>query len=110
MGAKLDSTLILSLDCRKTFLGHFHSETPNFFTVLKHSENKKNSLAEEMKEKEWISKEKAPFGFLYDFSDDKVIRPFFFLAESVLLFLVGEALQQRNLFSNCKNHFRKRST
>ena len=90
--------------------GHFHSETPNFFTVLKHSENKKNSLAEEMKEKEWISKEKAPLGFLYDFSDDKVIRPFFFLAESVLLFLVGEALQQRNLFSNCKNHFRKRST
>ena len=32
-----------------------------------------------MKEKEWISKEKAPFGFLYDFGDDKVIRPFFFL-------------------------------
>ena len=63
--------------------GHFHSETPNFFTVLKHSENKKNSLAEEMKEKEWISKEKAPFGFLYGFSDDKVIRPFFFLAESL---------------------------
>ena len=63
-----------------------------------------------MKEKEWISKEKVPLGFLYDFSDDKVIRPFFFLAESVLLFLVGEALQQRNLFSNCKNHFRKRST
>ena len=30
-----------SLDCRKTFLGHFHSETPNFFTALKHSENKK---------------------------------------------------------------------
>ena len=29
-----------SLDCRKTFLGHF-SETPNFFTALKHSENKK---------------------------------------------------------------------
>ena len=45
-----------------------------------------------MKEKEWISKEKASFGFLYDFSDDKVIRSFFFLAESVLLFLVGEAL------------------
>ena len=32
---------INSLDCRKTFLGHFHSATPNFFTALKHSENKK---------------------------------------------------------------------
>ena len=47
------------------------------------------------------------------FLDDKVtevIRRFFFFAASVLLFLVGEASQQQNLFSNCENHFRKRST
>ena len=47
------------------------------------------------------------------FLDDKVaevIRRFFFFADSVLLFLVGEASQQQNLFSNCENHLRKRST
>ena len=47
------------------------------------------------------------------FLDDKVtevIRRFFFFADSVLLFSVGEASQQQNLFSNCENNFRKRST
>ena len=55
---------INSLDYLKTLLDLFHSETPNFFTELKHGKKKK---AEKMKEKEKISKEKAPFGFLYDF-------------------------------------------
>ena len=32
---------INSLDCHKTLLDLFQSETPNFFTELKHSENEK---------------------------------------------------------------------
>ena len=54
---------INSLDYHKTLLDLFHYETPNFFTELKHGKK-----AEELKEKDKISKEKAPFGFLYNSS------------------------------------------
>ena len=100
---------INSVDCHKTLLDLFHSETPNFFTELKDSENKKFISRGNERERVVFEKESSVWVTLR-FLDDKVIPPFFVFAESVVIFLVGEALQQRNLFSNCKNHFRKRST
>ena len=100
---------INSLDCHKTLLDLFHSETPNFFTELKHSKKKK--IISRGNERERVDFERESFVWVsLRFFHDKVIRPFFFFAESVLSILVGEALQQRNALSNCKNHFRKRST
>ena len=99
-----------SLDCRKTFLDRFHSETLNFFTALKHIIARTKKFISRGNERERLDfkRESSVWVTLYDFNDDIVICPFFFLAESVFLFLVGEA--SPSLFSNCKNHFRKRST
>ena len=59
----------------------------------------------------WVDFERErPIRVTLRLLDDKVVCLLFFLAESVLFFLVGEALHQRSLFNNCKNHFRKRST
>ena len=97
---------INSLDYHKTLLDRFHSKTPNFFTELKHGKKKKER---KLKRKKIFRKRKLRLGY-FTISWWQSNSSLFLFAESVLLFLVGEALQQRNLFSNCKNHFRKRST
>ena len=84
---------ISSLDCQKTLLDRSNLLLKNLISSLS-----------------WFRKRKPRLGYVAT-AWWRCSSSLFFLAESVLFFLGGEALHQRNLFSNSKNHFfRKRST